>query len=65
MESTKTPIIFKEAIIPNSIKILFCVTINVAKPSAVVKFVKKVAFPTLLIIIYNAFILFPCRLYSL
>ena len=64
IESINTPITLMDAIIPNSVKIELFVIIKVENPEAVVKLVSKVAFPTFWITLCNAFILFPCCLYS-
>ena len=46
-DKIKMAIILIDATTPNSFKILLFVKIKVAKPEAVVRFVIKVAFPTL------------------
>ena len=48
-----------EATTPNSFNNLLLVSIKVAKPEAVVKFVIKVALPTLVITLCNDFALLP------
>ena len=50
---------FNEATIPNSFNNLLSVKMNVPKPAAVVKFVIKVAFPTLEITLCKDLALFP------
>ena len=57
--------IFMEATKPNWRKSLLEVSINVAKPNAVVVFVRMVIFPTRLIIWTNDLDLLPCSLNSL
>ena len=64
-ESIKTAKIFIEATKPNSLKSLLEVSMNVAKPSAVVVLVKMVTLPIFRIILLNDFALLPCRLNSL
>ena len=59
IDKRKTTKISIAARIPNSIKISLFVKMKVAKPSAVVVLVKKIAFPTFLITRLSAFILFP------
>src|SRR5690554_8002080 len=46
IERINTNIIFNEAVVPNSTSFSEFVNINVENPKAVVKFVRKVAFPT-------------------
>ena len=59
MDIKNTPIIFNDATIPNSTRIELCVVINVANPRAVVRLVRNVALPILLITLCKAFILLP------
>ena len=47
IDKKNTTMIFKEAIIPNSMSLSELVNTKVEKPKAVVKFVKKVALPIL------------------
>ncbi len=53
-----------EATTPNSFNNLLFVKINVAKPEAVVRFVIKVALPTLAITRCNDLAWFPCNFIS-
>ena len=52
--------ILKDATIPNSVRSLLSVNINVAKPDAVVKLVIKVALPTFVMTRCNDLALLPC-----
>ena len=58
MDNTKTTMILMEEMIPNSAN--FSELVKVQKPTAVVRFVKKVTAPILRIIVYKALILLPC-----
>ena len=58
-------IIFKDAISPNSWRVWLLVRMKAAKPEAVERFVSSVIFPTLLMLLDIAFILFLCPLNSL
>ena len=64
IEIKNTAMMLSAATTPKFFRTSECVKMKVAKPSAVVKFVNSVAFPTLMIIRCKAIALLPWRLNS-
>ena len=64
IDNKNTTSMFSEAIIPNSASLSELVKMKVENPKAVVKLVRKVAFPIFWITRDSAFALFPCSIIS-